>query len=613
MQAKLHVVVNRFPFLQERPLLLMLALEPLFLLAMGFTLLAVVTLLALLPKVWMATPPGFEPVVKISLLDRLQARTLARSARAQEAVDKPASALVAWDSAFANNPGDPDLVRGWMRCALKLSDEQRNSRTAAFHVEWLFRLTRTNTVDVPLAAALYERCGMDADVVRMTEALTAPWVPEVEAARLKALFRLGDLAGFDRLWSANPSRPAVDAELPLYRTAWGLMTAKDATERGPFLDRLENEAGKGGHAALANRLLTQVGVHLKQPPIAGRALARLVEQKHDRFMEHLMYWRLLLSEGDAAEAVRLMKAYGANPDSISETMAWAELWGVAGKPAEQEKLYQWALTHQEGAPPVFIEYATVLMRERRWSDLSNLALRLRSDFSAMPSLVSYSRYLEAEAEWHLGHEDAVARNLDFVREHGQEEPRLAILMCQGLTRMGQGGMGLSLLRKHESVLAEDAEYWKTLCLASEQWRDEASLTDAARRWHELRPNDIFSVVHYVNTLLIRRERLDEALRLTRAAMGAHPQEPALRLNHAWALLANHRPKEARALVQGLVKPTGLSVAESSQWELFWCELAVEEGDLEAARLVLKGIDPGSLFPNQRTWIEKRGLAAPASK
>src|SRR5437899_1735838 len=68
-----------------------------------------------LPRIWQVTPPGFLPVVTISGLDMAQAWSLKRSALRATSAGNFELAADAWNTAIANNPANPELIRGALR------------------------------------------------------------------------------------------------------------------------------------------------------------------------------------------------------------------------------------------------------------------------------------------------------------------------------------------------------------------------------------------------------------------------------------------------------------------------------------------------------------------
>src|SRR5687767_1739004 len=94
--------------LERFPLLRILLLEKWFRRAFLLFLTVLAGALSFLPKIWVTSPKGFLPVVKISLLDRVQAGSLKRSARKAAAAGRFDEASYAWQAALANNRADAE-------------------------------------------------------------------------------------------------------------------------------------------------------------------------------------------------------------------------------------------------------------------------------------------------------------------------------------------------------------------------------------------------------------------------------------------------------------------------------------------------------------------------
>ncbi|MCX8109233.1 MAG: class I mannose-6-phosphate isomerase, partial [Verrucomicrobiae bacterium] len=85
------------------PFLRMLVLKFWFRVAV-LSLVAILAALAvLLPPVWRTSPPGFTPIIRISLLDKIQAKMLQKTAERAAAAGNYRAAADAWRAAFANN------------------------------------------------------------------------------------------------------------------------------------------------------------------------------------------------------------------------------------------------------------------------------------------------------------------------------------------------------------------------------------------------------------------------------------------------------------------------------------------------------------------------------
>jgi hypothetical protein len=147
-------------WLAEYPLLRVLLFETWFRVGFGLFLLIALGGLVALPKIWVTSPDGFLPVVRISVLDRMQAWSLKRTALRNEAAGKFEEANYSWQVAFANNQADASSIRGLLRNLVeheRFIPEARNAAPLAF---WLLRLTETNITDLELAAQVLEQISL---------------------------------------------------------------------------------------------------------------------------------------------------------------------------------------------------------------------------------------------------------------------------------------------------------------------------------------------------------------------------------------------------------------------------------------------------------------------
>src|SRR5437899_6923621 len=136
--------------LERFPLLRQMLYETWFRVIVLVGVLGAVGMALFLPKIWVTSPKGFLPVVRVSGLDMLQACSLQRSARQAMAAGKFEQAPYAWTSAFANNPADPNLARGALENSLRMDRMDKDPGNPISQALWLLRLTHTNTIDLEL-------------------------------------------------------------------------------------------------------------------------------------------------------------------------------------------------------------------------------------------------------------------------------------------------------------------------------------------------------------------------------------------------------------------------------------------------------------------------------
>lgn len=553
-----------------------------------------------IPKVWRSTPADFEPVVKISVIDKVQAWALRRGAERNEAEGKIDAALLSWQTAFANDPGDIELARGWVRFRDRHEISPREIRAAVFPGAWLLRLGKTNQADVPSVAVLYAKCHLDREVVQLLSGSISPLTPDLQVLRVKSLFNLGDIPAYAKAREELQVKGVADSELELYdhafRAGW-----RERADQSSSLAALQAAAKSGPHQVLANRLLLMTGVRRKAADLTEGALNALEAAHMATFRDRLLHWKLLVDSGDLTSAVTLMEAYPERPSNPVEVAAWADLWTRVRKEDQAEKLFAWAAANLPVDATLYTRYAEMLSRQRRWADLAGMALQLRSKAGAQVRLSSFAYYLEARADWGDNRVESISKHLSAMESLGQEDPVFALMMCRGLTEMKLGRVGIQLLKRHEPSLHNSLEYLSVLSTAAEQARDEELLIQTTRKAYEAAPNDPQTINNYANALLVGRTSPRELIGLTSTLFRTRPDNIAVLVNHAGALLLNHRSAEARLLVPH-IRLDRLTSAEASQCQLVLCELWLQEGELSEAAKAFQGIDRSTLFPSQNRWL-----------
>ncbi|HTH47493.1 MAG TPA: hypothetical protein VMB21_08290, partial [Candidatus Limnocylindria bacterium] len=188
--------------------------------------LVVLVLLAVglaLPPMWRSSPEGFSPVVRVSLLEQLQGRSLRRAAQRLQAEGKTEEALLAWRQAIANNPADLVAHRGFIQTlGTAARPAAQDLPLGLWRAQWLLRLSHTNQADLELVAHLCVRY----EVNDLALALMLPTEAKLSEAGLgdllRTLFRNGQMEQFQEVWSRHPGVDRNDPELTLFHTAWAI-------------------------------------------------------------------------------------------------------------------------------------------------------------------------------------------------------------------------------------------------------------------------------------------------------------------------------------------------------------------------------------------------------
>ena len=188
-----HRIENMFP---NSGLIMLLLHSPLFSFFF-FGFIAFIIFLALfLPKMWVQTPDGFDPVVKISGLDRVQAWSLSRSARKREAEGKFDEAILTWRMAAGNNLANPESVRGLLSATLLAEDRAKHASTVGQFSYWLLRITETNAADVRFVVETLDGHEMQDTGAQIMKGLGDALPDDLRPTFVKWLFDLGDYQAF---------------------------------------------------------------------------------------------------------------------------------------------------------------------------------------------------------------------------------------------------------------------------------------------------------------------------------------------------------------------------------------------------------------------------------
>ena len=109
--------------------------------------------------------------------------------------------------------------------------------------------------------------------------------------------------------------------------------------------------------------------------------------------------------------------------------------------------------------------------------------------------------------------------------------------------------------------------------------------------------------NYAATLLVNRDRPEEAVSLTLQILTRFPDSTAAKINHALALLLNQRSDEAEAVLKSIV-PEKLSGQEANSYQLGLFEVCFNQRQYDQAWEASDRIAAKHLFPNQLKWLEE---------
>jgi len=569
-------------------------------------------------KLWRVTPAGFQPEVRISAIDKLQAWTLRRSAERAAAQGKPLEAALAWQNAIANDPANPELLRSALgQVARAENPDPRLAGDPVPKLSWLLRLTGTNRQDLELAARVYDRLRLPTEALRVLEPVAGELHPGEEAVYLKALFATGQVPEFAQRWplAAPEVRTNVDLRLhhAAYLAGWGPADASAAGRQ-----ELESAARKRVTAVLATRLELAVHQHRLDVAAYAEALQRLEKTGAPSLTERIAYWRLLKASGRLEEAQALAQAYADPPALPWELLQLVDVHVALGlrEPAfALLRRYAAGFGNAEAAWAwdLWVTYAGLLLEDRRWEELRALIDQLRTLERARAALDGFAHFLEGRA---LRAANAPTEaKVAFARSVAAGFPTAAIGFQAGLDllRLGYPDMARQVLERWSQAKAQDPRLWLALCDVEKLLVTDCDrLVRAATRAYELLPDDERAEINYTTALLLSRQRPAEAALLSAQRLTRAPQSPGARINHCAALVQNQRWDEALALFQQIA-PTPLGAWENTWFHLIRFELYAQLKLFDQAWAAHDRIQPEHLFPNQRTWLAERVARLPSRR
>ena len=560
-----------------------------------------------LPKIWITSPKGFLPVIKVSGLDLLQAWSLRRAAARAEAGGHPTEAIRTWVGAVANDAANPDGVRGLLRTLTQMPLPDRTWLPVGLQQAGnLLRLTQTNLADLELATRFYARYDQHEFVIARLGATNAPVTPAT-AALLRALFLAGQMPRFGDAWKARESLLAGDPESALYHAAWraGWGPAGESTAGR---DRLEAALKTPALRPLALSLLLRVHYKALDLPAYERHLAELADLHADTTREHIWHWLLLDLSGRRKDAAALARVQNSPPQTPGDAEQLLVAWTRLGLFDEGAQFVRKQLAGFGPIPVLWVRAGQLLIEGKRWDDLRAAANDLRQMDRLKATLGNYGRFLEGVADHGLGRRlDAETAFAEFVPQL-PKDPAVTFQAAVTLNRLGYPEPAAAVLKQLEVVAGNDLAFWKQVQLTAYEGRQAELLLAASERVHQLQPDDN-NASNFAAALLMMRERPAEAVQLTLQVLNHAPQSRIARVNHALSLVQNGRLDEAEQLLK-TVSTNDLTESARTVLAYVWFQCHRAAGRIAAARASAALVDVRHLFPPQVRWLEQAKAELP---
>ena len=283
-----------------------------------------------LPKVWVITPKNFVPVIRISLLDMVQARMLGKSARKLGAEGRRKEAVIAWAGALGNHPAHRENLRGFVEYTLTEEGlEHRWLMIGAQQAQWLATLSGTNDAsNVELAGRMLTRAGFDEQAWGFLQTTNRSLSLPAARALAEVAFKTGRLKEFVDVWERYQADLERDPGLTLYRSAW-MAVAGPPGEQAASMAAIEAATKSPVLAVTAFRLRSMVEAMRLDVDGFQRSFEELRALRVDMLDDHIRSWLVLDAAGEHALAVAKATAYAVPPETVSQArqmlVAWTRL------------------------------------------------------------------------------------------------------------------------------------------------------------------------------------------------------------------------------------------------------------------------------------------------
>lgn len=578
--------------------------EPLFLGAMLLAATLGLGSVLLIPKRWNPTPEGFSRVIRISLLDYLQAWSLRRSGAAAIEAGRWDDALASYRGAIGNNLVDAAALRG----ALGVLRDAPWCRSANLGLlftcsELLLEVARTNRTDVLLVADVLERHRIAEATLEKLRPFASQLTPEEDRVWTRALLGSGRIEAFLEHWNANPDRYQGDPVLPFYRAAvdagWGppelAVPGLETLRRG-----LENPRTR----ATAARLYAAAALQRADLNAYSEALRTLHETDSAMALDDAAGWELLARAGRLEEARELARKYGrVPPPTAIEMVQLARSWLALGlEDLALDTLRSHADRYGQSVE-VWTTYLDILILRKDWSELRRISATLRSNATARDALLPVTLYADLRADLAEGRRSTVRETTRRLLEAPLPAPGLALRFAAGLNAAGESETAWNFLRRIEEPFANSPDYWLETVVSARNRRDITALQKAADRLATVAPNNLVAQSIRLVTMLGTRQEPGDALALSFRLTNAGATNASARINHAMALLLNSRADEALSLLSS-VREAQLTEDETNSWLIAQTDALAQLGRHREALTFGQRAKTSILLPPQETWFKQ---------
>jgi Flp pilus assembly protein TadD len=502
-------------------------------------------------RIFRTTPEGLFPVVKVSGIDLLKARSLKESAMAADAAGETEAAIQGWISARGSNPGDLEANRGLLRTLGKQTKPELAWMPLAGGVaEWLLRLSGSNHQDFELAGRVHAAFGQWEWIIGNLGHTNAPRNEVTVPILLEALFEKGLFQQFAEEWRRNGERFGQDPRSKLFAAGWTAGWGPSADHLSAMAT-LETATQDPELRELALRMLMRVDYQRIDVASYERHFTQLRELGNDKVRHHVRFWNLLRLGGQRSRAVALAEGFGEAMTTVDEAAMYLDTLAALKLTRLIQDFAQERLPKFSAAPIVWVRTAEALMAVGEWDDLRGLAVAMRLSESFNVVLKNLSHFFEGVGEHHLGRKPRAEDAFDRLLEKPPDDVQISFGAAVMMSQLGYPEFATRLLRKLETKAGNSAQFWLQMQQAAYEAREVDSLIEASRRLYLMQATDPVIANNYASSLLLRGDRAGEAVKVTLEVLERSPNSVSARVNRVLALIQVGRIEDAGVLLDSL--------------------------------------------------------------
>lgn len=593
---------------------------------LGFAGILVTFIVGLIPIIT-STPDGIQPRVKIKLLDLLQSKALARTARIQTAAHEWESCFFSWRLAISNDGGNVGLNREYMEALNKapMNNETRFWIDKIFpSMVWLLKISENSEEDIQLCAKILDRYSKLEEAKIIIQSSKNQNHPSFLVYKIKSHYLQDDFELFQKDWASlfkspvsskleNSAKPpsGLDQdlfdEIKLYQLAWLALKKGDADSYQALIQASDTDEPESAvyrpeskFIDSANRLLCWTAALLGDTEQFDKALNRLAAMENTTPVEYSYEW-ILIAKSDPSVALEKAEAFLGSQEIRDFTTAMKlnrALTLLKFEKLQSSFLDNCLSTFSRFNPRIWIITADHLIQYEKWTQLKSLASELEIDPIMGSKLRGLALFYKGLADYRRGSQSTAPELFKNASETPFPNIEIACYVASGMSNLGFTEVANACLLNQPDEMAHGQIYTGLLFELAIKLKNENQALEAARALYELNPAYPVYQNNLAAALISSETDPDLAIQLSEQTRETMPKVPAFAINSAMAYLIKENSVQARALLEPFIE-NPKSDLEEVFWNYCWARIFEIEGDGEAAKERAQAIDVESLFQTQR--------------